>query len=78
MSPFAQLFSLGLVWVTFHCAGMCGPIVIGFDIAGATRGVSTLRGANVRSRNHHGNVESYQVWFQRRVAPASRSKFADT
>jgi len=44
MSPFAQLFSLGLVWVTFHCAGMCGPIVIGFDIAGATRGVSTLRG----------------------------------
>ncbi len=44
MSPFAQLFSLGLVWVTFHCAGMCGPIVIGFDIAGTTRGVSTLRG----------------------------------
>ena len=44
MSPFAQLFSLGLVWVTFHCAGMCGPIVIGFDVAGATRGVSTLSG----------------------------------
>jgi len=44
MSPFAQLLSLGVLWVTFHCAGMCGPIVIGFDVAGTTRGTSTLRG----------------------------------
>lgn len=24
---YAQLFGIGVVWVSFHCAGMCGPLV---------------------------------------------------
>lgn len=45
MSAYAQLLSLGLLWMTVHCAGMCGPLVIGFDVSGAARGRSTVRGA---------------------------------
>jgi len=44
VSPFTQLLSIGLVWISFHCVGMCGPIVIGFDLAGAARGLGPLRG----------------------------------
>jgi uncharacterized protein len=33
-APLAQLFSLGFVWVFFHCAGMCGPIVGGLQLRG--------------------------------------------
>jgi sulfite exporter TauE/SafE len=44
-AAWAQLTSLGLVWVSFHCAGMCGPLVVGFDVAGVSRGSSALRGA---------------------------------
>lgn len=29
-APFyAQLFGVGLLWVTVHCSGMCGPIIAG-------------------------------------------------
>lgn len=45
MSAYAQLLSVGLVWITFHCAGMCGPLVIGFDVAGVGRGLPAWRGA---------------------------------
>ncbi|MCB9729057.1 MAG: sulfite exporter TauE/SafE family protein [Deltaproteobacteria bacterium] len=44
-AAWAQLTSLGLVWVSFHCAGMCGPLVVGFDVAGVARGSSPGRGA---------------------------------
>lgn len=27
LPQYTQLFGLGLLWVTVHCAGMCGPIV---------------------------------------------------
>ena len=28
MGPFyAQVLGIGLIWVTFHCVGMCGPII---------------------------------------------------
>jgi len=46
VSPWAQLLSLGLVWISFHCAGMCGPIVLGLDVAGAARGLRPARGAS--------------------------------
>ena len=45
MNAYAQLLSVGLVWITFHCAGMCGPLVIGFDVAGVGRGLPAWRGA---------------------------------
>lgn len=44
-AAYAQLLSVGLVWISFHCAGMCGPLLIGFDVAGAARGVRALPGA---------------------------------
>ncbi len=28
-SAFTQLISVGVLWIAFHCAGMCGPIVGG-------------------------------------------------
>ena len=44
-SVYTQLLGLGVLWVSFHCAGMCGPLLIGFDVAGAARGLSAWRGA---------------------------------
>jgi hypothetical protein len=33
----AQLMGVGLVWMSVHCVGMCGPLLTGLDIsAGAT------------------------------------------
>lgn len=43
-SAYAQLIGLGLFWVSFHCAGMCGPLLIGLDVAGAARGFGPWRG----------------------------------
>jgi hypothetical protein len=40
MSPaIMQVLSLGLVWTSLHCAGMCGPIITGLDVAGVGRGL---------------------------------------
>ncbi len=44
MNAYAQLLSVGLLWITFHCAGMCGPLVVSFDVAGVARGRSAWRG----------------------------------
>lgn len=44
-SAYAQLLGLGVLWVSFHCSGMCGPLLIGMDLAGAARGWSPWRGA---------------------------------
>lgn len=52
-SPYAQLVSLGLLWVSAHCAGMCGPLLVGLDVAGVRCGHGLVRGA--------GQVLLYQV-----------------
>ena len=52
-SAYAQLLSVGFLWISFHCAGMCGPLLMGLDVAGAARGVGAARGA--------GNVLAYQL-----------------
>lgn len=44
-SPYAQLLSLGLLWVSAHCAGMCGPLLVGLDVAGVRCGHGLVRGA---------------------------------
>lgn len=44
-SAYVQLLSVGLVWISFHCAGMCGPLLIGLDVAGAARGLRARDGA---------------------------------
>ena len=35
-SAFTQLVSVGVLWIAFHCAGMCGPIVCG-AVGGSAR-----------------------------------------
>ncbi len=44
-SAYVQLWSVGLLWISFHCTGMCGPLLIGLDVAGAARGLKARRGA---------------------------------
>jgi hypothetical protein len=46
-SAYAQLFALGLPWISFHCAGMCGTLLISMDVAGLGRGHGPLRGAAI-------------------------------
>lgn len=37
-SAYAQLLSLGVVWVSLHCSGMCGPLVLGLGVGRAPAG----------------------------------------
>lgn len=39
-----QLLSVGVVWISFHCAGMCGPIVGGLLGGKATSPLAAVRG----------------------------------
>lgn len=41
---YAQVLSLGVLWTSIHCVGMCGPLLSGFDIAGVMRGRSRWQG----------------------------------
>lgn len=41
---YAQLLSLGLLWTSFHCAGMCGTLLVGLDVAGVRWGRRPLAG----------------------------------
>jgi len=52
-SAYAQLLSVGLLWISFHCAGMCGPLLMGLDVAGVARGIGPGRGM--------GNILTYQL-----------------
>jgi sulfite exporter TauE/SafE len=29
MNAYSQILSIGILWITIHCAGMCGPIIAG-------------------------------------------------
>lgn len=42
---YAQVLGLGLLWTSFHCAGMCGPLLCGMDVTGAGRGLGPGPGA---------------------------------
>jgi sulfite exporter TauE/SafE len=33
----AQLVGVGVIWMSVHCAGMCGPIVLGLGVTGPAR-----------------------------------------
>ena len=39
-----QVVGLGVLWVSLHCAGMCGPILAGLAVGGP----ELLAGARVR------------------------------
>ncbi|MDP2341856.1 MAG: sulfite exporter TauE/SafE family protein [Deltaproteobacteria bacterium] len=40
-----RLFGVGLLWMGVHCAGMCGPLLLGLDVAGTRAGSSVAGGA---------------------------------
>lgn len=44
LGPFGQLLGVGLLWISFHCSGMCGPLLVGLDVGGVTQGASAARG----------------------------------
>lgn len=37
-AAWTQLFSVGALWISLHCVGMCGPLVAGLDLGGVARG----------------------------------------
>jgi len=45
VNAYTQLFSVGLVWISLHCVGMCGTLVIGLDVAGVQKGLSPTSGS---------------------------------
>lgn len=44
-AAYAQVLGLGLLWTSVHCSGMCGPLLIGLDVAGVAQGTTAPRGA---------------------------------
>lgn len=40
-----RLVSVGILWMAVHCAGMCGPLLLGLDVGGAARGASAGKAA---------------------------------
>lgn len=61
----AQLLGVGLLWIGVHCVGMCGPLLIGLDIAGGTttpRGrVGVARGVGRTLLYQLGKAFSYAI-----------------
>lgn len=66
---YMQVVSIGLVWVFFHCGGMCGPIVAGLTSARPVEG-SRLKQLRTRA----GRVLAYQ--FGRALTYALLGAFA--
>jgi uncharacterized protein len=54
---YIQLFSVGILWISLHCSGMCGPIVIGLDLGG------TISGGKTR-RSHLGRAAFNMTFYQ--------------
>jgi sulfite exporter TauE/SafE len=45
-SAWLQLFSVGVVWISLHCVGMCGPLLSGLDVGGVARGARVPEGVS--------------------------------
>lgn len=45
---YAHVLGLGLVWTSFHCASMCGPLLCGLHIGGANPNHQTRAGRGLR------------------------------
>lgn len=43
LALYAQLLGIGVLWVSVHCSGMCGPIIAGLVVSSRTEGASTKR-----------------------------------
>jgi sulfite exporter TauE/SafE len=56
-----RLFGVGLLWMGVHCAGMCGPLLLGLDVAGTRAGSSAVGGAARTLLYQLGKACSYAV-----------------
>lgn len=58
----ARLTGVGLLWMGVHCAGMCGPLLLGLDVGGARAGGAGVWGVAVRTLLYQlGKAVSYAV-----------------
>ncbi len=57
----ARLFGVGLLWMGVHCAGMCGPLLLGLDVSGSRGGSSVVGGAWRTALYQLGKACSYAV-----------------
>ena len=59
---FMQLLGVGFVWISLHCAEMCGPIVLGLDLGDsmAYREWDSLRKID-KFRHSAKHITAYQV-----------------
>ena len=62
---YLQLFAVGMLWINIHCAGMCGPLVVGLDLGGTLQGIGAAPGALPPRRQRlwaaFGNLSFYQL-----------------
>lgn len=58
---YLQLLGVGMVWITLHCAGMCGPIVVGLDLGGTLAGQQEGQTRRGELLNALINLSLYQV-----------------
>jgi uncharacterized protein len=59
---YVQLVGVGFVWISLHCAGMCGPIVLGLDL-GNSLGYEHWASLTRRQRFSHSakHITAYQL-----------------
>ncbi len=57
----AQLIGVGVLWMSVHCVGMCGPLLLGLDIAGTARGGSAVAGVGRMLLYQAGRALTYAV-----------------
>ncbi|HEY1100411.1 MAG TPA: sulfite exporter TauE/SafE family protein [Myxococcota bacterium] len=58
----AQLVGVGVLWMSVHCVGMCGPLLLGLDVPGTARGTSsTIAGMGRMLAYQAGRAVTYAI-----------------
>jgi sulfite exporter TauE/SafE len=59
---YVQLIGVGLLWISLHCAGMCGPIVVGLDLGDNLLNQEWKKKSKVKRLLHSiGHLTAYQI-----------------
>lgn len=73
----ARLTGVGLLWMGVHCAGMCGPLLLGLDVGGSRGGASAGGVAGRTLLYQSGKAVSYAVVGAVAGAVGSAAAFVD-
>jgi hypothetical protein len=57
---YVQLLGVGVVWISLHCAGMCGPIVLGLDL-GETASENPSLSPRRKMARSFAHITAYQL-----------------